>query len=123
MRFATSSPPAFATFDIATETRALAILPLATFVAMASKLEPRPESRMPMFFIKSSVVGRSASGYSSTSQTSDNHREAQESRVSLLKSPMYFGNNSRGCFFEQLTWDSVIEAADKSWVGSEDLET
>ncbi|HEX2600238.1 MAG TPA: hypothetical protein VHL05_15770, partial [Terriglobales bacterium] len=71
------------------------------------------------------VVSRwsSASGYSSTSQTSDNHREMQESRVSLRKASTYFVDNSCGCFFEQLTWDSVIEAADKSWVGSEDLET
>jgi len=47
----------------------------------------------------------------------------QESRVSLRKASTYFVDNSCGCFFEQLTWDSVIEAADKSWVGSEDLET
>jgi hypothetical protein len=47
----------------------------------------------------------------------------QESRVSLRKASMYFVDNSCGCFFEQLTWDFVIEAADKSSVGSEDLET
>src|SRR6185437_8853404 len=45
------------------------------------------------------VVSRwsSASGYSSTSQTSDNRREMQESMVSLRKASTYFVDNSCGC--------------------------
>ena len=46
-RRAVSRPPASDLFEITTAMRALGMVPLATFLAMASKFEPRPESKMP----------------------------------------------------------------------------
>src|ERR1700693_1961478 len=48
---AVSRPGASARFEITTAMRALGILPAAMLSAMATKLEPRPDRRMPRFFI------------------------------------------------------------------------
>src|ERR1700676_1683719 len=50
-RRAVSRPGASARFEITTAMRALGILPAAMLSAMATKLEPRPDRRMPRFFI------------------------------------------------------------------------
>jgi hypothetical protein len=44
----------------------LGIFPAAMFFAMASKLEPRPESRMPRFFMRRqlSALSRQLSAFS-----------------------------------------------------------
>src|SRR6266851_676995 len=49
---AVSRPGASARFEITTTMRALGILPAAMLSAMATKLEPRPDRRMPRFFIR-----------------------------------------------------------------------
>src|SRR5208337_1895911 len=49
---AVSRPGASARFEITTAMRASGILPAAMLSAMATKLEPRPERRMPRFFIR-----------------------------------------------------------------------
>ncbi len=51
-RRAVSIPPASSRLEITTAMRASGIRPAATFLAMASKFEPRPESRMPRFFMR-----------------------------------------------------------------------
>src|ERR1700676_1074324 len=51
---AVSSPRASVRLEITTAMRASGIRPAATFLAMASKLEPRPERSMPRFFIEGS---------------------------------------------------------------------
>src|SRR6202140_1270785 len=48
---AVSRPGASARFEITTARGALAILPAAMLSAMATKLEPRPDRRIPRFFI------------------------------------------------------------------------
>src|ERR1700694_1161804 len=48
---AVSRPGASARFEITTAMRASGILPAAMLSAMATKLEPRPDRRMPRFFI------------------------------------------------------------------------
>src|ERR1700686_2944687 len=48
---AVSRPGASARFEITTAMRALGTLPAAMLSAMATKLEPRPDKRMPRFFI------------------------------------------------------------------------
>ena len=52
MRRAVSIPPASVRLEMTTAMRASGIFPAATFLAMASKFEPRPERRMPRFFIE-----------------------------------------------------------------------
>ena len=58
---AISMPPASGLLEMTTAMRALGILPAATLWAMASKFEPRPESRMPRFFMEE--LSASASAY------------------------------------------------------------
>src|SRR5215471_20239722 len=48
---AVSIPPASVRLEITTAMRASPIFPEAIFRAMASKLEPRPERRIPKFFM------------------------------------------------------------------------
>src|SRR5882762_5682508 len=50
-------PPASGLFEMTTAMRAPGIFPAAMFPAMASKFEPRPESRMPRFFIEELAIG------------------------------------------------------------------
>src|ERR1700716_240184 len=52
---AVSRPGASARFEITTAMRALGILPAAMLSAIATKLEPRPDSRMPRFFMRTTL--------------------------------------------------------------------
>jgi len=51
-------PSASGLFEITTAMRVPGIFPAATLLAIASKFEPRPESRMPRFFMRSTVTPR-----------------------------------------------------------------
>ena len=50
-RLAVSIPPASVLFEMTTAMRAFGIVPSVMLRAIASKFEPRPESRMPRFFM------------------------------------------------------------------------
>src|SRR4029079_14571652 len=61
-RLAVSIPPASVRLEITTAMRASPIFPEAIFRAMASKLEPRPERRIPMFFMAVQCTALTPSG-------------------------------------------------------------